>query len=381
MKIGILLAAILVLVGATGFLIYNSATKNATSPAKIINNPFSTSESKALQDAPLQTVIAQNLDTPWGIAVLPDNSLLVTERKGTVRRIDFSGTLQEKPVATITNVKEIGEGGLLGIALDPEFETNKHVYLYYTYAIEGNNTKNKVVRMNYQNNKLTNELTILDNIPGASNHNGGRIKFGPDGYLYITTGDAQEPSEAQNKNSLAGKILRITKDGKAAPENPFDNEVYSYGHRNPQGIAWDSNGNLWETEHGRSGLQSGLDEINKIEAGKNYGWPEIEGDETAPGMVTPNLNSSASVTWAPGGTAIIDNTLFLTGLRGQGLYSVDLTQSPLKTIEHFKGELGRVREVIAAPNGLLYITTSNKDGRGTPLSEDDKVILINPAKL
>lgn len=373
--------------GVIGFVFLQKKPQSATTTA---NNPTNTTPMNS--DTPVTEVIAQGLDTPWGIAFLPASpnqdtsqggpggNMLVTERKGSVRLVT-NNELQSTPVANISGVKEIGEGGLLGIALDPEFTSNKFVYLYYTYGTSGNNTQNRVVRMKYENNTLSNQEIIIDKIPGASNHNGGRIKFGPDGYLYVTTGDAQEPTEAQNTKTLGGKILRITKEGKPAPGNPFNNEVYSYGHRNPQGIAWDAQGNLWSTEHGRSGVQSGLDELNKIEPGKNYGWPDIEGDENAAGMITPNLNSTASVTWAPGGTAMIDNTLYLTGLRGQSLYSVNLSENPLKTNTHFKGEYGRIREVVAGPDGLLYITTSNNDGRGIPLSGDDKIIRLNPSKL
>lgn len=375
-KVIVLLLLLAIVTGIVGFIFLqkNPADKSVS------QNPENNTPNQLNSSSPLTEVIAEGLDTPWGIAFLPDNSILVTERKGTVRLVS-NNLLQETPVANLSGVKEIGEGGLLGITLDPNFESTGHVYLYYTYNSSGNNTQNRVARMTYANGTLSDEVTILDAIPGASNHNGGRIKFGPDGFLYITTGDAQEPTQAQNKNSLAGKILRVTKDGKAAPGNPFNNEVYSYGHRNPQGLAWDSNGNLWSTEHGRSGIQSGLDELNKIEMGKNYGWPDIEGDETAPGMEAPNLNSTATVTWAPGGTAILGNTLYITGLRGQSLYSVNLTDNPLKTVTHFKGEFGRIREVIAENNGMLYITTSNNDGRGVPLSGDDKIIRVNHAKL
>ena len=163
--------------------------------------------------------------------------MLVTERPGRVRLVDKSGQLQDTSVATLSKVKEIGEGGLLDITLDPDFSANNLVYLYYTYSGSGNNTLNRVVRMKYQDSKLTGEEILVDQIPGAANHNGGRIKFGPDENLYITTGDAEEPSQAQDKNSLAGKILRVTDEGKAATGNPFNNLVYSYGHRNPQGIA------------------------------------------------------------------------------------------------------------------------------------------------
>ncbi len=176
-------------------------------------------------DYPAELIITEGLDTPWGIAFLPDGNMLVTERKGTVRLVDKNGVLRADPVASVSNVKEMGEGGLLGITLHPQFNNNRHVYLYYTYGADGSNTLNRVVRMKYVNGQLVEEQTVVDAIPGASNHNGGRIKFGFDGYLYITTGDAQEPSKSQDKNSLAGKILRVTDQGKAAPGNPFSNQV------------------------------------------------------------------------------------------------------------------------------------------------------------
>lgn len=336
------------------------------------------------QDLARQTEIARELDTPWAIAFLPDGGMLVTERKGTVRLIDKTGNLQNEPVSDLSQVLEIGEGGLMGIALHPNFSSNNLVYLYYTYSSSGDNTLNKVVQMKFENNQLRNEQTILDQIPGAANHNGGRIKFGPDDNLYITTGDAQEPSLSQNRDSLAGKILRVTDEGKPAPDNPFNSPVYSYGHRNPQGIAWDSSGQLWETEHGPSGggLGVGNDELNRIEAGKNYGWPEIQGDQTKQGMEIPVRHSGRNSTWAPGGAAVIGNSIFFGGLRGQALYEAAIENGQIKELkEHFKGELGRVREVIAGPDGMLYITTSNRDGRGIPKDGDDKVIKINPQKL
>lgn len=238
------------------------------------------------KEIPPTIVVAENLDTPWGIAFLPaspagrpDGGILITERPGRVRLIDSTGVLEETPVTTLTTVKEIGEGGLLGIALHPNFASNHYIYIYYTYEGDENQTFNRVVRTKYADKKLTNEQILVDKIPGGPNHNGGRIKFGPDNFLYITTGDSQNPSLSQDKNSLAGKILRVTDDGKPAPNSPFNNLVYSYGHRNPQGLAWDSSGRLWTTEHGRSGAISGLDEINLIERGKNYGWPTIQGDE------------------------------------------------------------------------------------------------------
>ncbi|MEK7070316.1 MAG: PQQ-dependent sugar dehydrogenase [Patescibacteria group bacterium] len=313
-------------------------------------------------------VVAKNLDTPWSLVFLPDNTLLISERKGTIRIISPD---QKESTITIEDVKEIGEGGLLGLEKDPSFDTNHFIYVYYTYSNNKEDTLNRVVRYQLKNNQLTDRKILIDSIPGASNHNGGRIKFGPDGLLYITTGDAQNPSQAQNTNSLAGKILRIDKNG-GTPT------IFSYGHRNPQGLTWDKNGILWSTEHGRSGIVSGLDELNRIEKGKNYGWPVIQGDETREGMITPILHSGANDTWAPAGIAYRNNTLFFGGLRGQGVYKTVLENGvPRKVEELFKGELGRVRDVVVGPDGSLYITTSNQDGRGTPQPEDDKVLKLN----
>lgn len=323
------------------------------------------------------TIVAEELDTPWAIAFLPDNSMVVSERPGRVRFISKDGNLIAEPLVVLQNVKEVGEGGLLGIAVHPHFSLNNYVYLYYTYSGSGSNTLNRVVRMTYQNNQLINEEIIVDQIPGAVNHNGGRIKFGSDGYLYITTGDAQNPSQAQDINTLGGKILRITDEGRPAPGNPFNNLIYSYGHRNPQGIAWDQKGQLWATEHGRSS-PSGYDEINLVEASKNYGWPDVEGDEFQQGMAVPKLHSGASTTWAPAGTAFVNNSLFFGGLRGQALYEAVMQDGQIIDFrEHFKGVYGRIREVVTGPDGMLYITTSNRDGRGSPVDSDDRIIRLN----
>lgn len=326
-------------------------------------------------------VIAQNLDTPWGLVFLPDNSILFTERKGDIRKIDPNGNLIENPITTLSQVKEIGEGGLLGIDIHPDFKSNNYVYIYYTFSGSGNRTLNRVSRFKYENDSFNDEQIIIDNIPGAPNHNGGRIKFGPDNNLYIGTGDAQEPSHAQDKNLLAGKILRVTDLGKAAVGNPFGNAIYSYGHRNVQGLTWDDKGNFWATEHGRS-TPTGFDELNLIKSGGNYGWPDIQGDEVRSGMMPPIKNSGSSNTWAPSGIAYIGGSAFFGGLRGQALYESKLNgESAGEIYEHFKNEFGRIRDVVVGPDGMLYITTSNRDGRGTPDSMDDKIIRINPAKI
>lgn len=382
MKQTLLFVAILILIASGGLYFFMSEIKKENNSSLL---PSSVSPNVNLNEAtskpsPVRE-IATGLSVPWAIAFLPNGDMFITEREGNVRLIRKNGMLESTPVSEISTVKQIGEGGLLGIALDPEFLTNSFVYLYYTYDGSGNNTKNRVVRMQYVDGKLTDEKIILDGIPGASNHDGGRIKFGPDGYLYIGTGDAQEPSQAQNKNTLAGKILRITREGKAAPGNTFDNEVYSMGHRNVQGLAWDVDGDLWATEHGRSGIQSGLDELNLIKAGKNYGWPDIEGNETASGMVSPKRNSG-NTTWAPSGSAFVGNSLFFSGLRGQSLYEAIIQNGDIIDFkEHFVGKYGRIREVVVGTDGKLYITTSNTDGRGVPKTGDDKIIQIDPKSL
>jgi glucose/arabinose dehydrogenase len=374
-KIVFILGMMTILIG--GFVWLKIFSKNSLPSGSRLEQSVLPSDGEFSQ----ATVIAENLETPWSIVFLLDDSLLVTERPGRVRLIDSNGQLQAEPVAILKSVQEIGEGGLLGITLHPDFSTNNYVYLYYTYSGSGDDTFNRVVRMTYQNKQLKDEQIIVDKIPGSSNHNGGRIKFGPDGFLYIATGDAENPSQAQDINALGGKILRVTDEGQPVSNSPFNNLVYSYGHRNPQGLAWDNEGRLWAPEHGRSGVLSGLDELNLIEKGKNYGWPTIQGDGTKTGMETPKLHSGSSITWAPAGATFIKNSLFFGGLRGQALYEAIINGDKITLKEHFKGQFGRIRDVVLGPDNLLYITTSNKDGRGNPTESDDKIIKIDPKKL
>lgn len=326
-------------------------------------------------------VVAENLAIPWEVVFLPDGDLLVTERSGTLKRIGKEGH-----VYMIDGVQHIGEGGLLGMALHPRFSENRWVYLYLTTTV-GNGLKNKVERYRLEDDRLSEKKIIIDNIPGAAYHDGGRIAFSPDGYLYITTGDTGNAELAQNINSLAGKILRLKDDGSIPVDNPFISTdstqsaaVYSYGHRNPQGLAWDDKGQLWATEHGRSGILSGLDELNLIEKGKNYGWPIIQGDDKKAGMESPIVQSGRDETWAPAGIAFFNDSFFFGGLRGEALYEAKITGEKQVSIKsHFRNEFGRIRAVVLGPDGFLYIATSNTDGRGEPKENDDKIIRVNPS--
>ena len=363
-KVFVLIAIAIAALGIYSFFKREGSSENIKAPS------FSNAPQEPV------SVFAKGLEVPWALAFLPDGRLLVTERKGTVKLVTADGKLQDTPILAIPDVKQTEESGLHGITLHHDFKNNKKVYLYYTYMAEGDRSLNRVVSCKFDGEKLTDPQTILENIPAAVFHDGGRIKFGPDGYLYVTTGDALNPSLAQDKNSLAGKILRLSEDGKPALGNPFGNEVYSYGHRNPQGIAWDDAGNLWETEHG----QSAQDEINLIEAGKNYGWPDVRGDGKHESMQSPTVQSGDE-TWAPAGLAYFNGSLYFGGLRGQSLFEAKINGEKLDLSKHFEKEFGRIRDVVVGPDNMLYITTSNKDGRGSPKDNDDKIIRVNPNKI
>lgn len=318
-------------------------------------------------------IIAENLNIPWEVAFLPNGEYLVTERPGTLVKIGA-----DRQVIQISGVRHVGEGGLLGLALHPDFSSNSYIYLYLTTESQ-EGLINRVERYRLEGTSLTERKVIIDNIPGAVNHDGGRMEFGPDGYLYITTGDAGNEDLAQDTNSLNGKILRLKEDGSIPEENPFGNAVYSYGHRNPQGLVWDSEGRLWSTEHGRSGIQSGFDELNLIEKGKNYGWPVIQGDEEKEGMTKPVIHSGPTTTWAPAGAEFVNGNIFFAGLRGSTLYEAQLSGTSVsRFLKHFEDRFGRLRAVKTGPDGFLYVTTSNRDGRGTAREGDDKLIRISP---
>lgn len=308
-------------------------------------------------------ILAENLEVPWALAFLPDDRLIFTQRGGNVSILEDQNV---KTVGTI-NVTQNSESGLLGIAVDPNFTQNNYIYLYYTFG-----DHNRISRFKLENDQLSNETILVDNIPAAQIHDGGRLKFGPDGKLYATTGDSGDSALAQNLSSMAGKILRLNSDGTVPEDNPYGTYVYSYGHRNPQGITWDEQGIMYASEHG----QTRNDEINIITKGGNYGWPLYEGNDTAPGFIKP-LRAYTEFTLAPSGIAYYENALYVAGLRGSQLRKLNLSADG-KTIlgeEAILTDLGRVRDVVEH-EGYLYISTCNRDGRGTPQSGDDKIIRI-----
>lgn len=367
----LLLAIILLIIlGA----LYAQRTKLAAIPF----TPNSTSLPNGVESQQESTenieVIAEGLDIPWEIAFLPNGELLVTQRSGTILKI---GT--DKSVIEVQGVTHVGEGGLLGMTLHPQFEENNWVYVYLTSTHKNGELINRVERYRLLGQQLTERVIIIDEIPGSKFHDGGRIEFGPDGYLYISTGDAGKAEEAQNTDTLQGSILRVTDEGSIPADNPFGNAIYSYGHRNVQGLAWDSSGRLWATEHGRSGATSGFDEINLIVSGNNYGWPTIEGDEKQDGMTNPIKHSGANETWAPADLEIIGEKIFFTGLRGEAVYEATITGESLVNMKvHFREEFGRLRAIRSGPDGHLYLSTSNTDGRGEVTDGDDKIIRVNP---
>ncbi|MBW4083490.1 sorbosone dehydrogenase family protein [Paenibacillus sp. S150] len=330
--------------------------------------------------------LAAGLDVPWEMDFAPDGRIFFTERPGTLRVIE-NGEVRDNPLLEFpAPFLSRGEGGLLGFALDPAFEDNGFAYTYHSYRSESGGVENRVLRLSISGSKAVIDKVLLDGIPGDTNHNGGRIKFGPDGYLYITTGERYEPELAQDRNSLGGKILRISPDGSIPADNPFPGSpVYSWGHRNPQGLAWQpGSGILYSSEHG----QSSHDEINIIEAGGNYGWPLIEGDEAGAGngagMKLPLLHSGEE-TWAPSGIAFItqgpwSGELLVANLAGQQLLHVSLGAGNGEAAAEamFHEEWGRIRNVAEGPDGTLYLMTNNRDGRGSPGAEDDRLIALKP---
>jgi glucose/arabinose dehydrogenase len=333
-------------------------------------------------------VFAKDLTIPWSIVFTDATRMLFVERDGKLREITGS-TLNPKPLHVFTNTWQDGEAGLMGLALDPSYRTNKFIYISYAYE-KDDNMFVRIVRYTDQSTSISDPKIILDNIPAASNHAGCRLRFGPDGKLYITTGDATEKKLAQNKNSLSGKILRINADGSVPSDNPYPgNPVWTYGHRNPQGIDWyPGTSILYSTEHGPSTFdgKGGGDEVNIIEKGKNYGWPVVSHDKSQPGMESPVLEFTPAIAPASGmfyhsdSIASFKNNFFFGCLRGNGIMRVVVDPAnPKKVLSHelmSDIDFGRIREIAEGPDGAIYFSTSNKDGRGSPGDGDDKIYRI-----
>ena len=330
----------------------------------------------------VETVV-RGLDTPWAIAFHTDGRWFVTERPGRIRVVKDGQLLPEPWMTFDVWEQDRSEAGLLGIAADAQY-----LYVAYTYPA-GNRLQNRLVRLREENGKGVQDKVLFDGVLGNQNHDGGRVKIGPDGKVYWTMGESFIRNLAQDLESPSGKILRLNPDGSVPPDNPFPGSpVWSWGHRNPQGLAWQPGTNrLYETEHGPSGqAESGCchDEVNLIEAGKNYGWPTIRGDQAREGLITPVLHSGPSVTWAPGGAAFATRglwagSLLFAGLRGTALYRVTFDADGKGTLAEtlLERQHGRLRDVVEGPDGAIYVLTSNRDGRGVPGPEDDRVLRLS----
>jgi glucose/arabinose dehydrogenase len=313
--------------------------------------------------------IATGLSVPWGVAFLPGGDALVSERTtGRILRISPDGR-RRRVVMRVPGVDtNSGEGGLLGLAVSPSFSSDRWVYAYFTSPRD-----NRIVRF-----RLGGRIhPVLTGLRRGVIHNGGRIAFGPDGKLYAGVGETGDTSLAQNRRSLNGKILRMNPDGSVPADNPFGGSlVWSYGHRNVQGLAWDRSGRLWATEFG----QNEFDEVNLIRKGRDYGWPDVEGrGPTDGGRFTNPLVTWRTSEASPSGAAIADGTMYIGALQGDAVLRVRLNGSRArKASPLLRGRYGRIRTVVRAPDGSLWVTTSNRDGRGTPRSGDDRIVRIRP---
>jgi glucose/arabinose dehydrogenase len=316
--------------------------------------------------------VAEGLDTPWGLAPLPDGDLLVSSRdEGTILRVDGK-TGAKTELGEVPGVSPEGEGGLLGIALSPDFAADHMVYAYFTSASD-----NRIVRMLYDAQKPSGEQlgapdTVFKGIPKGFVHNGGRIAFGPDRMLYAGTGESGDTGLSQDKESLGGKILRLTPEGEPAPGNPFPGSpVYSFGHRNVQGLAWDAKQRLFASEFG----QDTWDELNTIQPGGNYGWPDVEGRSDDGDFLNPIAQWTTDEA-SPSGLAHAKGSLWMAGLRGERLWRIPLRDTqPLDAPQPFlEGDYGRLRTVVPAGGDKLWLVTSETDGRGSPEQGDDRIL-------
>ncbi|MFE9682402.1 PQQ-dependent sugar dehydrogenase [Streptomyces sp. NPDC006285] len=315
--------------------------------------------------------VAQDLKTPWGLAPLPEGGLLVSSRdEGTITLVDEK-TGRKTELGSVPGVAPAGEGGLMGLALSPSYASDHMVYAYFT-----SDSDNRIVRMLYDAKKPAGEQlgapdTVFRGIPKGTNHNGGRIAFGPDKMLYVGTGETYVTELAQDQKSTGGKILRLTPDGEPAPGNPFGSPVYSYGHRNVQGLAWDTEQRLFASEFG----QDTWDELNHIKPGGNYGWPDAEGKADDSRYENP-VDQWSTDEASPSGIAYAKGSVWMAGLRGKRLWRIPLdgTAKSAEPQAFLEGDYGRLRTVVAAGGNKLWLVTSETDGRGTPNGTDDRIL-------
>ncbi|GAB7104637.1 PQQ-dependent sugar dehydrogenase [Streptomyces phaeofaciens JCM 4814] len=342
-----------------------SAARGSSSPAAEETPP-------AKGTVEVVRTVAEGLDSPWGVVQLPEGGLLVASRdEGTITLVDEdSGDLTG--LGEVPGVSAAGEGGLLGLALSPDYASDRMVYAYFTSASD-----NRIVRMIYDPKRSPGDQlgapdTLFKGIPKGMIHNGGRIAFGPDGMLYAGTGESGDRGLSQDKGSLGGKILRLTPEGEPAPGNPFpDSPVYSYGHRNVQGLAWDAKQRLFAAEFG----QNTWDELNAIEPGANYGWPQAEGESDDTRYENPIAQWHTDEA-SPSGIAYAEGSVWMAGLRGQRLWRIPLTgtEASADPQSFLDEKYGRLRTVVAAGGDRLWVTTSNTDGRGAPKEGDDRIL-------
>ncbi|MGG5315040.1 PQQ-dependent sugar dehydrogenase [Enterococcus sp. AZ072] len=358
---------LLIFSAIAGMILAGCAT-NETTDTSNNDRTTDTSSSSANQSASADPeVIADNLEVPWAIEKSND-TIYLTQRGGSIIRIE-NGETREQPVNFDETVSSASEAGFLGFVLRPDLTTSNEAFGYYTYE-KGSDRMNRIVKLHLDGNQWEETEVLLDEIPSGANHHGGRMKIGPDDKLYVTTGDASVPDNAQDLDSLAGKILRLNLDGSIPNDNPSaDSYVYSYGHRNAQGLAWSDDSTMYASEHGASAN----DEINVVEAGKNYGWPVIEGNETRDGMEAPLFTSGSNQTWAPSGMDYHDQKLYVAALRGTAVLEFDLANNHQRELIT---DYGRIRDVYSDGDDLYFIT-NNRDGRGSPSDNDDQLLKVS----
>ncbi|MCA1615472.1 MAG: PQQ-dependent sugar dehydrogenase [Acidobacteria bacterium] len=387
--------------GEAGAAVNSAAAATADSPASVTaETSVSAQGTGATFDGVrfrVETVVG-GLEVPWSIVFAPDGRMIFTERPGRVRVYE-GGRLRPEPLAVIREAVANEESGLMGLALHPRFGENKFLYLAYAYRGGGRDQLVRVVRFRESGGALAEPKTIVEGIPAAKYHAGTRLAFGPDAKLYVTTGDATDRNLAQRLDSLAGKTLRLNDDGTVPPDNPFAGragarpEIYTLGHRNAQGLDFQpSTGLMFQTEHGPSGFDGpgGGDEVNVVERGKNYGWPTVHHRETREGLEPPLLEYTPAVAPASGtfyrGAGAnnfpqLRGNFFFGNLRGECIIRVVLDGRRVAGQEKlFEKQYGRIRDVAEGPDGALYFSTSNRDGRGRPAADDDRILRLVPAK-